>query len=127
MEAEIAVWNGQVPAPLRERPAIAGDVGVGDGYSAADAAGLRSVAGGLTPFSGELDTLVAGLACGKPSLLAWQEAGRVVASVNRQPHWFVLESRDLAITSAGSIRCGVFGRFPAALCAMVREVAEEPA
>ena len=33
-------------------------------------------AGGLTAIEGELDTLMAGLACGEPSLLAWQELER---------------------------------------------------
>jgi diaminopropionate ammonia-lyase len=33
-------------------------------------------AGALTPAEGDLDTLMAGLACGEPSLLAWQELER---------------------------------------------------
>jgi diaminopropionate ammonia-lyase len=33
-------------------------------------------AGAPTAIPGELDTLMAGLACGEPSLLAWQELGR---------------------------------------------------
>lgn len=33
-------------------------------------------AGALTPVTGALDTIMAGLACGEPSLLAWQELER---------------------------------------------------
>jgi diaminopropionate ammonia-lyase len=33
-------------------------------------------AGALTPMTGALDTIMAGLACGEPSLLAWQELER---------------------------------------------------
>jgi diaminopropionate ammonia-lyase len=35
-----------------------------------------ALAGGLTQVTGALDTLMAGLACGEPSLLAWQELER---------------------------------------------------
>jgi len=37
-------------------------------------------AGELTAIPGELDTLMAGLACGEPSLLAWQELSRAAAA-----------------------------------------------
>lgn len=138
-------------------------------------------AGRLIPFSGELERLMAGLACREPSLLARQEpewaavafiaipdeaavdamrllapdgivsgkTGRAASardagdwpgppppafSTERaaaclpEPaaHWLVADSADLAITSAGSICCGVFWPFPAALCAMLREFVEEP-
>ena len=33
-------------------------------------------AGGLKTVEGDLDTVMAGLACGEPSLLAWQELSR---------------------------------------------------
>ena len=36
--------------------------------------------GALTAVPGNLDTLMAGLACGEPSLLAWQELDRAVAA-----------------------------------------------
>jgi diaminopropionate ammonia-lyase len=36
--------------------------------------------GELTSVPGELDTVMAGLACGEPSLLAWQELDRAAAA-----------------------------------------------
>jgi diaminopropionate ammonia-lyase len=36
--------------------------------------------GELTSVPGNLDTVMAGLACGEPSLLAWQELGRAAAA-----------------------------------------------
>ena len=36
--------------------------------------------GELTAIPGDLDTLMAGLACGEPSLLAWQELERAAAA-----------------------------------------------
>ena len=37
-------------------------------------------AGALTAVVGDLDTIMAGLACGEPSLLAWQELSRAAAA-----------------------------------------------
>ena len=39
-----------------------------------------AAAGAPTPASGPLDTIMAGLACGEPSLLAWQELDRAAAA-----------------------------------------------
>ncbi|GAC1348053.1 MAG: diaminopropionate ammonia-lyase [Acetobacteraceae bacterium] len=39
-----------------------------------------AVAGSATAVGGELDTIMAGLACGEPSLLAWQELERAAAA-----------------------------------------------
>ena len=38
-----------------------------------------------TAIAGDLDTLMAGLACGEPSLLAWQELGRAAAAFMAVP------------------------------------------
>jgi diaminopropionate ammonia-lyase len=42
-------------------------------------------AGEPTAVSGELDTLMAGLACGEPSLLAWRELGRAATAFMALP------------------------------------------
>jgi diaminopropionate ammonia-lyase len=42
-------------------------------------------AGAPTAIPGELDTLMAGLACGEPSLLAWQELARAAAAFMAVP------------------------------------------
>lgn len=42
-------------------------------------------AGTPTAIPGDLDTLMAGLACGEPSLLAWQELGRAAAAFMAVP------------------------------------------
>ncbi len=39
-----------------------------------------AAAGAPTPASGDLDTIMAGLACGEPSLIAWQELDRAAAA-----------------------------------------------
>ena len=39
-----------------------------------------AAAGAPTPVGGELDTIMAGLACGEPSLIAWQELDRSAAA-----------------------------------------------
>jgi diaminopropionate ammonia-lyase len=39
-----------------------------------------AAAGAPTPATGDLDTIMAGLACGEPSLIAWQELDRAVAA-----------------------------------------------
>jgi diaminopropionate ammonia-lyase len=41
--------------------------------------------GELTAIPGDLDTLMAGLACGEPSLLAWQELDRSAAAFMAVP------------------------------------------
>jgi len=41
---------------------------------------LSAAAGQLTADTGPLDTIMAGLACGEPSLLAWQELDRAAAA-----------------------------------------------
>ena len=48
--------------------------------------------GGLTSVPGNLETLMAGLACGEPSLLAWQELDRAAAAF-------------LAIPDAAAVDC----------------------
>jgi diaminopropionate ammonia-lyase len=49
-------------------------------------------AGEAVPVKGELDTLMAGLACGEPSLLAWQE-------LERGAHAFMAVGDDSAVDS----------------------------
>ncbi len=42
-----------------------------------------AAAGALTPVAGGLDTVMAGLACGEPSLIAWQELDRAASGMAR--------------------------------------------
>lgn len=51
-----------------------------------------AAAGRITALTGELDTIMAGLACGEPSLIAWQELDRSTAA-------FMQVSDDAAIAA----------------------------
>jgi diaminopropionate ammonia-lyase len=51
--------------------------------------------GAPTAVPGDLDTLMAGLACGEPSLLAWQELGRAAAAFMAVPDEAAVECMRL--------------------------------
>jgi diaminopropionate ammonia-lyase len=75
-------------------------------------------AGKLTSLSGELDTLMAGLACGEPSLLAWQELERGAAAFMAIPDDAAVETMRLllghGIVSGESGAAGLAGLLIAA-------------
>ncbi|WP_120005538.1 diaminopropionate ammonia-lyase [Teichococcus vastitatis] len=77
-----------------------------------------SEAGGLTSVPGELDTLMAGLACGEPSLLAWQELERAAFAFMCIPDDAAVDGmRRLAscgITAGESATAGLAGLLLAA-------------
>lgn len=62
------------PAPIEPAPIEPALIVVEPERAACLLASARS--GGMTAISGGLDTIMAGLACGEPSLLAWQELER---------------------------------------------------
>jgi diaminopropionate ammonia-lyase len=64
-------------------------------------------AGELTSVPGELDTIMAGLACGEPSLLAWQELERSAAAFIAIPDAAAIEC--MRLLSAGGIVSGESG------------------
>ena len=55
-------------------------------------------AGRLTAVTGGLDTIMAGLACGEPSLLAWQELERAATAFMAIPDTAVVETMKLLAT-----------------------------
>ena len=77
-------------------------------------------AGQPTPIGGELDTLMAGLACGEPSLLAWQEleraafAGMAVPDAAAVDCMRLLARRSPSITAGESAVAGLAGLLLAA-------------
>ncbi len=67
-------------------------------------------AGAITPVSGALDTLMAGLACGEPSLLAWEELGRAAHAFIAIPDEAAVQAmRDLAQLGIVSGESGAAG------------------
>jgi diaminopropionate ammonia-lyase len=52
-------------------------------------------AGRVTPVAGDLDTIMAGLACGEPSLLAWQELERSATAFTAIPDSAAIETMQL--------------------------------
>ena len=83
-------------------------------------------AGGLTAVPGELDTVMAGLACGEPSLLAWQELERSAAAFMAIPDAAAIECMQLlaanGIVSGESGVAGLAGFLLAASDPVSREV-----
>lgn len=66
-------------------------------------------AGGLTA-AGDLDTIMAGLACGEPSLIAWQELDRAAAAFLAIPDGAAIEAmRALAVERIVSGESGAAG------------------
>jgi diaminopropionate ammonia-lyase len=72
-----------------------------------------AVAGRITTVSGDLDTIMAGLACGEPSLLAWPELARAAAAFMAIPDAPVIETMQLlaihGIVSGESGAAGLTG------------------
>ena len=69
--------------------------------------------GERTAIPGDLDTVMAGLACGEPSLLAWQELERSAAAFMAIPDEAALETMQLLAGEGdrgGRIRGGGAGR-----------------
>jgi diaminopropionate ammonia-lyase len=52
-------------------------------------------AGRITAVPGDLDTIMAGLACGEPSLLAWQELERAAAAFMAIPDAAAVDTMQL--------------------------------
>ena len=75
-------------------------------------------AGALTIVPGDLPTLMAGLACGEPSLLAWQELERSAAAFMAVPDAAAVEAmralKALGITAGESAVAGLCGAILAA-------------
>ena len=86
-----------------------------------------AAAGAPTPVGGDLDTIMAGLACGEPSLIAWQELDRAAAAFLAIPDAASIEAMrllaGLGIVSGESGAAGLAGlllaaRDPAARAAL---------
>jgi len=86
-----------------------------------------AAAGALTPAKGDLDTIMAGLACGEPSLIAWQELDRAAAAFMAIPDAAAIDAMRLlagvGIVSGESGAAGLAGlllaaRDPAAQAAL---------
>ena len=81
--------------------------------------------GALTAVPGNLDTLMAGLACGEPSLLAWQELERGAAAFMAIPDAAAIDSMKLlakqGIVSGESGVAGLAGFLLAAADPVARE------
>ena len=80
---------------------------------------LASAAAGTpTPASGGLDTIMAGLACGEPSLIAWQELDRAAAAYLAIPDAAAIDAMrllaGLGIVSGESGAAGLAGLLLAA-------------
>ena len=80
---------------------------------------LASAAAGTpTPVAGDLDTIMAGLACGEPSLIAWQELDRAAAAFLAIPDAAAIDAMrllaGLGIVSGESGAAGLAGLFLAA-------------
>jgi len=75
-------------------------------------------AGRLVSVPGELDTVMAGLACGEPSLLAWQELERAAAAFMAIPDDAAVQAMrllaDHAVVSGESGAAGLAGLLLAA-------------
>src|ERR1019366_7721834 len=56
-------------------------------------------AGRLTTVTGDLDTIMAGLACGEPSLLAWQELDRAATAFMAIPDEAAIDTMQLLAAS----------------------------
>ncbi len=63
-------------------------------------------AGQLTTVGGDLDTLMAGLACGEPSLLAWQELERAAFAAMAVPDAGAIDCMRLLARRTPSIEAG---------------------
>ena len=71
---------------------------------------LASAAAGRLTAAGDLDTIMAGLACGKPSLIAWQELDRAAAAFLAIPDDAVIGAmRALAACGVVSGESGAAG------------------
>jgi len=66
-------------------------------------------AGAPTNIPGELDTVMAGLACGEPSLLAWQELERAAFAFMAIPDSTAIAAMCLLARREASIRAGESG------------------
>ena len=86
-----------------------------------------AAAGAPTPVAGDLDTIMAGLACGEPSLIAWQELDRAAAAFLAIPDAAAIDAMRLlagfGIESGESGAAGLAGlllaaRDPAARAAL---------
>ncbi len=77
-----------------------------------------AVAGAPTPAGGTLDTIMAGLACGEPSLIAWQELDRAAAAFLAIPDAAAIDAMrllgSLGIVSGESGAAGLAGLLLAA-------------
>ena len=75
-------------------------------------------AGAATTVAGDLDTIMAGLACGEPSLIAWQELERAAAAFMTIPDEAAADCMrwlaDLGLTIGESGVAGLAGYFLAA-------------
>jgi diaminopropionate ammonia-lyase len=87
-----------------------------------------AVAGNLTKIDGDLDTIMAGLACGEPSLLAWQELERAAAAFMAIPDDSVVAAMRLlageGLVSGESGAAGAAALMRAAADPAAREVLE---
>ncbi len=89
---------------------------------------LASAAAGTpTPVAGDLDTIMAGLACGEPSMIAWQELDRAAAAFLAIPDAAAIDAMrllaGLGVVSGESGAAGLAGlllaaRHPAARAAL---------
>lgn len=68
---------------------------------------LSAEAGALTTAPGSLDTIMAGLACGEPSLLAWQELERAASAFMAIPDDAAIEG--MRVLAEGGIVSGESG------------------
>ncbi len=68
---------------------------------------LSAEAGALTTAPGSLDTIMAGLACGEPSLLAWQELERATTAFMTVPDEAAIEG--MQVLADGGIVSGESG------------------
>ena len=85
-----------------------------------------AAAGAPTPVGGDLDTIMAGLACGEPSLIAWQELDRAAAAFLAIPDAAAVDAMrllaGLGIVSGESGAAGVAGFLLAARDPVARAV-----
>lgn len=81
-----------------------------------------AAAGAITAAQGDLDTIMAGLACGEPSLIAWQELDRAAAAFVAIPDDAVVDA--MRLLAADGIVSGESG---AAGLAGLLSVASDPA
>ena len=83
------------PAPHRSTPAPATPALIVVEPDRAACLLASAELGELTAIPGDLDTLMAGLACGEPSLLAWQELDRAAAAFMAIPDQAAVDTMGL--------------------------------